>query len=443
MKTYSSTALLTDQYELTMLDASLRSGAADLPATFEVFCRRLPPGRRFGVVAGTGRLLAEVERFRFTGDELEHLERMGIVSPSALEKLADFAFGGSISGYREGEIFLPGSPILTVRSTFAEAVLLETLTLSVLNYDSSVAAAAARMKIAAGDRTLLEGGGRRAHERAAPVAARAAYICGFDATSNLEAGRLFGVPTGGTIGHAFILAHGSEEEAMRAQFDLLGANSTYLVDTYETARGVRRAVSAAGSELAAIRIDSGDLAAETLRARALLDEMGAAQTRIVLSGDLDEFDIAAAADVPADGYLVGTELVVGAGAPTAGLVYKLVEIDGRPVHKHSMAKSWRPGRKRAFRALDEEGTATSEVLMLDDASPPERSRRLQVSFMEEGSLLALRGEGGGEGQADPGGAEAVRAAREHHRLALSELPRHALDLAAGDPCLDVKVGSER
>ena len=486
MSTYSSTALLTDQYELTMMDAALRSGAADLPATFEVFCRRLPPGRRFGVVAGTGRLLDEVERFRFGEDELEFLERMGIVSAPALQKLADYAFSGSISGYREGEIFLPGSPILTVSSTFAEAVLLETLALSVLNYDSSVAAAAARMKIAAGDRTLLEGGGRRAHERAAPVAARAAYICGFDATSNLEAGRLFGVPTGGTIGHAFILAHSSEEEAMSAQFDLLGANSTYLVDTYDTSAGVRLAVNSAGAELAAIRIDSGDLAAETLRARALLDEMGAAQTRIVLSGDLTEFDIAATADIPADGYLVGTELVVGAGAPTAGLVYKLVEIDGRPVHKHSLAKSWRPGRKRAFRALDEEGRAASEVLALDAAPPPERSRPLQVAFMEGGRLLnggqagvqdkgpdngyeggqagvqaggqagvqaggraggQAKGHEGGRaggqarGQAGPAGAGAVRAAREHHRKVLAELPLRALELTPGDPCLEVRVES--
>ncbi len=431
MNRHPSTALLTDQYELTMLDASLRSGAADLQATFEVFCRRLPPGRRFGVLAGTGRLLEGIARFRFGADELEHLEQNRIVTPEALQRLADYSFTGDISGYREGEIYLPGSPVLTVHSSFAEAVLLETLTLSVLNYDSAVAAAASRMKIAAGARTLLEGGSRRTHEQAAPAAARAAYICGFNATSNLEAGRLFGVPTGGTIGHAFILAHDSEEEAMAAQLNLVGADSTYLVDTYDIPSGVRKAVAAAGKELAAIRIDSGNLAAEAIRARAILDDLGARKTRIVLSGDLNEFDIEALAGAPADGYLVGTELVVGAGAPTAGLVYKLVEIDGTPVRKRSAAKSWRPRRKRAYRLLDDNGVAVSEEMLAEEtqAPPGERSRQLQTAFVSAGAL------------ADPGlaeASEAVQAARRHHLRALGELPPSALDLSEGEPFLNIR-----
>lgn len=429
----ASSALLTDQYELTMIDAALRSGVADLPATFEVFCRRLPPGRRYGVVAGTGRLLDALGGFRFGPDELDFLRRGGIVSEAGLRRLAGFSFSGDICGYREGEFYVPGSPILTVTGTFAETVVLETLVLSILNHDSAIAAAAARMRAAAGDRMLLEGGSRRTHEQAGPAAARAAYVCGFDATSNLEAGRRFGVPTGGTIGHAFILAHAGEREAMAAQADLLGAASTYLVDTYDVVEGVRRAVEVAGPEMGALRIDSGDLAASAVAVRRQLDELGAGGTRVILSGDLDEHDIATLASVPADGYLVGTELVAGAGAPTAGLVYKLVEIDGRPVRKRSPAKSWRPGRKRAFRLLDTGGAATTEVL----ASPGEPAPAGGVALQEE---LVANGEITVDELADPG-ASAQRA-RAHHREALARVRPAALELAPGEPWLSIEPPPE-
>ena len=428
-----SVALLTDQYELTMIDAALRSGVADLPATFEVFCRRLPPGRRFGVVAGTGRLLAALENFRFGPAELDFLRRERIVSDSGLRRLADFSFSGDICGYREGEFYVPGSPILTVTGTFAETVVLETLVLSILNHDSAIAAAAARMRAAAGARMLLEGGSRRTHEEAGPAAARAAYVCGFDATSNLEAGRRFGVPTGGTIGHAFILAHPDESAAMAAQVDLLGAGSTYLVDTYDVAEGVRRAVEAAGPDIGALRIDSGDLAASAIAVRRQLDGLGARRTRIILSGDLDEHDIAALASVPADGYLVGTELVAGAGAPTAGLVYKLVEIDGRAVRKRSLAKSWRPGRKRAFRLLDDAGVATTEVLLGPDASLPTGAVALQSDFVSGGKVVLAEA-------ADP--ARSVELARAYHREARGRLRPAALDLTPGDPWLPIEPALE-
>ncbi len=428
-----SVALLTDQYELTMIDAALRSGVADLPATFEVFCRRLPPGRRFGVVAGTGRLLAALENFRFGSAELDFLRRERIVSDSGLRRLADFSFSGDICGYREGEFYVPGSPILTVTGTFAETVVLETLVLSILNHDSAIAAAAARMRAAAGARMLLEGGSRRTHEEAAPAAARAAYVCGFDATSNLEAGRRFGVPTGGTIGHAFILAHSDESAAMAAQVDLLGAGSTYLVDTYDVAEGVRRAVEAAGPDMGALRIDSGDLATSAVAVRRQLDGLGARRTRIILSGDLNEHDIAALASVPADGYLVGTELVAGAGAPTAGLVYKLVEIDGRSVRKRSLAKSWRPGRKRAFRLLDDAGAATAEVLLGPDASLPTGGVALQTDFVSGGEFVLAEA-------ADP--TRSVQLARAYHREARGRLRPAALDLTPGDPWLPIEPALE-
>ncbi|MCY3785482.1 MAG: nicotinate phosphoribosyltransferase [bacterium] len=429
----ASAALMTDQYELTMIDAALRSGTADLPATFEVFCRRLPPGRRYGVVAGTARLLAALEDFRFGPAESDFLRRERIVSDAALGRLAEFSFSGDIAGYREGEFYVPGSPILTVSGTFAETVVLETLVLSILNHDSAIAAAAARMRAAAGARTLLEGGSRRTHEEAAPAAARAAYVCGFDATSNLEAGRRFGVPTGGTIGHAFILAHADERAAMAAQFDLLGAGSTYLVDTYDVAEGVRRAVAAAGPDMGALRIDSGDLGASAVAVRRQLDELGAHRTRIILSGDLDEHDIAALAPAPADGYLVGTELVAGAGAPTAGLVYKLVEIDGRPVRKRSLAKSWRPGRKRAFRLLDDDGLAAAEVLLPPGAAAPAGGVGLQTEFVRGGALTSAE---------FAAAVPAVRRARAYHREAATRLRPAALDLAPGEPWLPVESALE-
>ena len=425
----ASVALLTDQYELTMIDAALRSGVADLTATFEVFCRRLPPGRRYGVVAGTGRLLPALRDFRFGHDELEFLRRGRIVSTAGLRRLADFSFSGDISGYREGEFYVPGSPILTVTGTFAEAVVLETLVLSILNHDSAIAAAAARMRAAAGDRMLLEGGGRRTHESAGPAAARAAYVCGFDATSNLEAGRRFGVPTGGTIGHAFVLAHADERAAMAAQADLLGADSTYLVDTYDVAEGVRRAVEVAGRDMGALRIDSGDLASTAVAVRSQLDGLGATGTRIILSGDLDEHDIAALATVPADGYLVGTELVAGAGAPTAGLVYKLVEIDGRAVRKRSLAKSWRPGRKRAFRLLDASGVATTELLLGPDEPEPAGAVALQTDLVVGGEIVA-------DGSADA--AIATEGARAYHRDALTRLGSAALELTPGEAWLPIE-----
>ncbi len=192
--TAPSTALLTDHYELTMVEAALRSGAASRQCVFEVFARRLPEGRRYGVVAGTGRLLEAIERFRFGDEEIEHLRRTRVVDEATLEFLAGYRFNGNIWGYAEGECYFPYSPVLVVEADFAHGVVLETLVLSILNHDSAVASAASRMTSAAGDRPCIEMGSRRTHEEAAIAAARAAYIAGFATTSNLEAGRRYGVP---------------------------------------------------------------------------------------------------------------------------------------------------------------------------------------------------------------------------------------------------------
>lgn len=430
-----STALHTDRYELTMLDAGLRDGTAQRRCVFEVFGRRLSGGRRFGVVAGTGRLIDAIRDFRFGDDELRYLRDNRIVDAATLDFLEGYRFTGSITGYREGEIYFPGSPLLTIEGTFAEAVILETLALSVLNFDSAVATAAARMSVAAGDRPLAEMGSRRAGEESAIAAARAAYIAGFSATSNLEAGRRWGVPTMGTAAHAWTLLHDSEEDAFRSQIAAVGTDTTLLIDTYDIPEGVRTAVRVAGTELGGVRIDSGDLPIVAGEVRTLLDELGATGTRITVTSDLDEYAIAALAASPVDSYGVGTSVVTGSGAPTAGLVFKLVAraaADGSwvAVAKASAQKASHGGRKAAFRTLDG-GTATSELIVVSDgfeelatAAEHPDARALQVPLVVDG-----------EPDAAALGPQGVTAARAHHARVREELPVRALALSRSEPAL--------
>jgi nicotinate phosphoribosyltransferase len=423
-----STALLTDHYEITMLRAALRSGAAQRRSVFEVFARHLPHGRRYGVVAGIGRLIEAVQQFRFGQAELEFLRQAGVADEATLGYLESYAFGGDIWGYAEGDCYFPGSPILVVEGTFAEAVVLETLVLSILNHDCAIASAASRMVNSAGDRPLIEMGSRRTHELAAVASARAAYISGFATTSNLRAGQQYGVPTVGTSAHSFTLVHASERDAFAAQIDALGTDTTLLVDTYDVATAVRTAVELAGPGLGAIRIDSGDLPVVARQARTLLDSLGATKTRIVLTGDLDEYSIAALAATPVDGYGVGTSLVTGSGAPTAALVYKLVARADeagepgplRPVAKRSVGKPGRGGRKWAVRTHDAEGTAMAEVVTTQPPDPDSGGRVLLRQLVHGGEIV---------------GAEPLTAARARHREALAELPLHALQLSRGYPAI--------
>ncbi|HEY2203634.1 MAG TPA: nicotinate phosphoribosyltransferase [Pseudonocardia sp.] len=418
-----STGLLTDRYELTMLAAALADGTASRRCTFEVFARRLPDGRRYGVVAGTGRLLDAVERFRFGDAELAMLAESGAVSTHALDWLAGYRFGGDIVGYPEGELYFPGSPVLTVTGTFAEAVLLETLALSVLNHDSAIASAAARMVTAAAGRPLIEMGSRRTHEEAAVASARAAYLAGFTSTSNLEAGRHYGIPTSGTAAHAFVLLHDDEREAFASQIASSGVKTTLLVDTYDITRGIEAAVAAAGTELDAIRIDSGDLGELARQAREQLDSLGARATRVVLSGDLDEYAIAALRAEPVDAYGVGTSLVTGSGAPTAGMVYKLVEVDGRPVAKRSSAKESRGGRKSAVRRYKPTGTALEEAVLQAGAgiAAGPHDRPLAVPLIRDGERVD--------------GRETLEESRQRLRQALVSVPWEGLKLSRGEPAI--------
>jgi nicotinate phosphoribosyltransferase len=418
-------ALFTDRYELTMVAAALADGTADRDCVFEVFARRLPHGRRYGVLAGTGRLLEALPHFRFGDGELASLREQGLTDQRLLDWLADFRFTGDIDGYAEGDLYFPGSPVLTVRAPFAEGVLLETLALSVLNHDSAIASAAARMVAAACERPCIEMGSRRTHEEAAVAAGRAAYLVGFASSSNLEAGRRYGVPTTGTSAHAFTLLHDDEESAFQAQVATLGRGTTLLVDTYDVDQGIRTAVKVAGPELGGIRLDSGDLPTLATHARALLDELGATSTRVVVTSDLDEYAIAGLMVAPVDRYGVGTSLVTGSGAPTAGMVYKLVERDGIPVAKKSEGKNTVGGRKFAVRRRSPDGTALAEVVSSAPITPRDGDRDLVVPLIRDGAVCS---------EATP--AEALEQARAHHERVRTELPPEGWALSRGEPVLE-------
>ncbi|EFL25721.1 putative nicotinate phosphoribosyltransferase [Streptomyces himastatinicus ATCC 53653] len=424
-----STALFTDRYELTMLQAALRAGTADRRSVFEVFTRRLPEGRRYGVVGGTGRVLDTVENFRFDGGVLDFLAQHRIVDEPTLAWLADFRFRGDIWGYPEGEVYFPGSPIMRVEGTFAEAVLLETVILSILNHDSAVAAAASRMSVAAGGRPLIEMGARRTHELGAVAAARAAYVGGFATTSDLAAGFRYNIPTVGTSAHAFTLLHDSERDAFVAQVDSLGSDTTLLVDTFDVAEAVRTAVEIAGQELGAVRIDSGDLLLLAHRVRQQLDDLGAKGTKIVVTSDLDEYAIASLAAAPVDAYGVGTRLVTGSGHPTCSMVYKLVaraesnapDAPLVPVAKKSMGgKTSIGGRKWAARRLDADGAAEAEVVGSGTVPEALADRLMQVELVRGGEIVAR---------------EPLDAARDRHAAARAGLPLSATQLSQGEPVL--------
>jgi nicotinate phosphoribosyltransferase len=417
---------MTDQYEFTALRAALGSGVAIRPAVFEVFARTLPPGRRYGVFAGLGRLLEALSDFRLSGMQLQALRDRGVLDHATIEYLRGWEFTGDIYAYREGELFFPNSPVLRVQAPFGDACLLETLVLSVLNYDSAVCSAAARMVQAAGGRPLAEMGSRRANEHAALAAARAAYIAGFGATSNLAAGLRWDIPTMGTAMHAFTLAHDSELEAFRAQIRALGVGTTLLVDTYDIEQGIRNAVEIAHefktAGPGAIRIDSGILQDEVIRARALLDEMGATDTKITVTSDLDEYAIDELAGDPADSFGVGTRLIGGSGAPTAGFVYKLVAIAGpdgemRPVAKRSASKATVGGAKTPYRMYDNARRAAGELYSLD-GRVARGARPLQVQVVNHGVVWPQ---------------PSLVQTRDFHSSAVRELPPEMLGVQADEP----------
>lgn len=425
-----TTALLTDHYELTMVRAALRAGTANRRCIFELFARRLPEGRRYGVVGGVGRALRALRHFRFDEESIRFLRDREVVDQAVADWLANYKFSGDIWGYPEGEIYFPGSPLVMVESTFGEAVVLETLLLSIYNHDSAIASAASRMTAMAGDRPIIEMGSRRTHELAAVAAARAAYLAGFSSTSNLEAGRRYGVPTRGTSAHSFTLLHATEREAFAAQIAELGEQTTLLVDTYDVMEAVKTGVELTAGELGAVRLDSGDLGLLAAQVRELLDSLGATHTKIIVTSDLDEFTIAALSGAPVDGYGVGTALVTGSGHPTCEFVYKLVaraESDepGSPmlaVAKKSVNKISVGGRKYALRQLSVQGTAEAEIVGV--GVPPDgdsNDRPLLVQLVESGKIV---------------GEESLETIRRRHLRSRAELPLEALKMSRGEPVIE-------
>ncbi|OZG66518.1 nicotinate phosphoribosyltransferase [Bifidobacterium eulemuris] len=433
-----SAALMTDMYEYTMLDATLKDGTANRKCVFEVFTRRLPEGRRYGVVAGTGRILDALEDFHLDDEDLRFLSDRGIVSKETIAWLENFRFTGSIKGYREGEMFFPNSPILQFEGTFGECTLLETLVLSVLNYDSAVASAASRMTSAAKNRPCMDMGGRRTNEWAAVAASRAAVVGGFQGTANLLAAKMYGLKAIGTAAHCFTLVHDSERDAFESQIAALGKNTTLLVDTYNIEEAVKTAVEVAGPELGGVRIDSGDLAALAQRVRNQLDALGATNTKITVTNDLDEYALAALQTAPVDSYGVGTMLVTGSGAPTCAMVYKLTEREGvdgvmQPVMKKSKDKATVPGRKLAYRSYeynlaDCEHVISGSEEKLAAYTPDPEWKDLLVDFVDHGEI-------------DPQwrGHDAIMNAHDHHAKALAELPITAQSLMRGEPVIPTET----
>lgn len=428
-----STALLTDKYELTMLEAALQDGTAFRQVSFEVFSRRLPNERRYGVVAGTERVLKAVQNFVFTEEQLADLD---FLRDETLEFLRNYRFTGHIDGYREGDIYFPYSPILTVRGTFAEAVILETVILSIMNHDSAIASAASRMVTAADGRPIIEMGSRRTHEYSAVTAARAAYLAGFSATSNLEAAHRYGIPASGTAAHAWTLLHVDENgrpdeaAAFRSQIEAHGVDTTLLVDTYDITQGVATAIEVAGTDLGGVRIDSGDLGSITRLVRKQLDDLGAFNTHIVVSSDLDEFAIAGLRGDPVDSFGVGTSVVTGSGAPTAGLVYKLVEVEGHPVVKRASGKAQTGGAKRAIRHFRASGVAVEEVVFPFHAPAPEHSeqlstRELVVPLVRDGKTVE--------------GLPTLEQSRDFLAAQIRTLPWEGLALSRDEPALSTRL----
>ena len=379
-------ALLTDLYQLTMLDAYYTLGM-EKPAVFEFFVRRLPAGRNFLVAAGLEQVLDYLENLHFTADEIDWLASTQRFSASFLERLKKFRFTGQVYAMREGTVFFASEPVLRVVAPLPEAQLVESRIVNLLHYQTLVASKAARCRLAVPAAELIDFGMRRAHgAEAACLCSRASYIAGFDATATVESSRRFGIPAAGTMAHSFVQAHEMEVEAFRNFANCRPDNVVLLVDTYDTARGVRRAVEVAkqlrssGVVVKGVRIDSGDLAVEARRVRETLDSLGAKDIRILVSGSVDEYRIAAmeAQQAPVDAYCVGTRLAVSEDAPSLDCAYKLQRYADRLCRKRSQWKETWPGPRQVYRQYDAQGLICRDVLCCEDESFEGRALLSQV-----------------------------------------------------------------
>ncbi|CAL1239809.1 nicotinate phosphoribosyltransferase [Candidatus Methylocalor cossyra] len=365
-----ASALLTDHYQLTMLQAYHREGLADT-ASFELFVRKLPPERNFLVAAGLEQVLDFLEGFQFTAEECAYLAGVADFTPEFIDYLAGLRFTGTVEALPEGTVFFQNEPIVRVTAPLPEAQVIETRLINLIQLQTLIASKAARSVLVAPDRWLVDFGLRRAHgAEAGLLAARAAYLAGYGGSSNVLAGKLFGIPCFGTMAHSYIMAHDDEADAFRRFAEALPSNVVLLLDTYDTLAAARKVVdlapslAAVGIPIRSVRLDSGDLGALAKAVRAILDQGGLSGCRIFASGDLDEHAIAAllAAGAPIDGFGVGTRLTTSADAPSLNCAYKLQEYAGKPRRKRSEAKATWPGCKQVYRHYDADGRFSHDLI---------------------------------------------------------------------------------
>lgn len=365
--------LATDFYQLAMLDAYRQAGMAER-AVFEFFCRRLPTKRGFLLAAGLAPLLERIENARFSEEEICWLKESGRFSGEAIERFAAWRFTGDIHAVAEGTPVFADEPIVRIKAPIGEAQLIETLVISHIHYQTLVATKAARMVLAAPGVALIDFGLRRAHSLEAGVlAARASYLAGFAGTATVSAAMRFGIPVSGTMAHSFVQAHDSEEAAFRHFAEARPSDVTLLIDTYDTEKAAAKVarlepeLRARGIRLHGVRIDSGDLAAHARKVRAILDEAGLVDVKIVASGGLDEWTLQdfTRHDVPIDIYGIGTSLTTSQDTPAIDCAYKLVSYSGVPRRKRSEGKVLWPGVKQVFRRYDADGQISRDILGLE------------------------------------------------------------------------------
>ncbi len=406
--------LLTDLYQLTMLKAYVASDMQS-EAVFEFFVRRLPGHRHFLLAAGLEQLLDFLETASFSDSDLAWLEDSGHVDRKLLNYFTDFHFSGDVYAVPEGTVVFPNEPLVRVVAPLPQAQLIESRLVNLVNFQTIIASKAARSVLAAPGRLLIDFGMRRAHgSEAALLAARAAYIAGFDGTATVLAGKLFGIPVYGTMAHSFVQAHDNEGAAFENFARTQPGNVVLLIDTYDTIRGAEtvvgiiRQLRESGIDLRAVRLDSGDLAALSRDVRRILDEGGAGQVKIFASGGLNEYELEklTAARAPIDGFGVGTDLDVSSDAPYLDCAYKLQEYDGRARRKRSAGKATWPGRKQVFRRYDADGLLAGDTLGLE--SEEIDGERLIAPVMRFGRRLQT--------------AESLDEIRERARRSIAELP---------------------
>jgi nicotinate phosphoribosyltransferase len=418
----TASALVVDLYELTMMQGYHLCGI-DGRATFDLFVRRLPEGRDFLLAAGLATALDHLESLRFTADDLEYLASLGQFRDEFLERLKRFRFSGDVVAMPEGSIAFAGEPILRISAPIIEAQLLETVVMNLIHLQTLIASKAARVVLAAEGRGLVDFGLRRTHGTESGLyGARASHIAGFSATSNVEAGKRFGIPVSGTMAHSFVQALGDEAAAFRS-FAEAYPETVLLVDTYDTLRGVDRVIALANHledafRVRAIRLDSGDLAALSAAARHRLDTAGLERVEIFASGNLDEVAIQelVRGGAPIDGFGVGTRLGTSQDAPNLDIVYKLAQLDDRPLLKLSTGKGTLPGIKQVWRIEDNHGVVIRDTLGLEDEDLP--GRPLLVQVMEGGRRLAA-------------GQESLDTVRDRAAEELRRLPEAMRHLESG------------